>query len=99
MAAPLAALVVGAGLATGAYAVIDDGSAAPASKVIVVETPGPNATEIPGKDESATAAAISKSQSGELGGSKASSTGTSAQDAATALRTDPHGPASALHDR
>jgi hypothetical protein len=119
MAAPVAALIVGAGLATGAYAVIDDGAAAPASKVIVVETPGPNATEIPGKneaatasaispstaaeipgkDESATAAAISTSPGVELRGSKATSAGPSAEEAATARRTDPHGPASSLHNR
>ena len=38
MAAPVVALVVGAGVATGAYALIDNGDgAAVASKVIVVE--------------------------------------------------------------
>jgi len=60
MVAPVVALVVGAGVATGAYALIDDGSTVSgASKVIVVETPGPHATEIPGKNEAGTAAAIS----------------------------------------
>ena len=56
--APLVALVVGAGVATGAYALIDDGNSTTASKVIVVEQPGPNAAEIPGKNEANTAAAI-----------------------------------------
>ena|SRR5215213_165189 len=60
MVVPVVALVVGAGVATGAYALIDDGGTVTSpSKVIVVETPGPNATEIPGKNEAGTAAAIS----------------------------------------
>ena len=41
LVAPLVALLVGAGVATGAYALIDDGDiATQASKVIVVEQPG-----------------------------------------------------------
>ena len=115
MVAPVVALVVGAGVATGAYALIDDGSTVTApSKVIVVENPGPHAAQIPGKneartaaaispqtgvtavhDESATAAAISQSSGVELRGSKASTT---QQDAATELRTDPHGPAISLRN-
>jgi hypothetical protein len=65
--APLVALVVGAGAATGAYALIDNSNTAtlPAN-VIVVEKPGPHAAEIPGKNEAATAAAISP-QTGALG--------------------------------
>lgn len=59
---PLVALVVGAGVATGAYALIDDGGTTTASKVIVVEQPGPHAAEIPGKNEASTAAAISGPQ-------------------------------------
>ncbi|MBA3264709.1 MAG: hypothetical protein H0T69_20020 [Thermoleophilaceae bacterium] len=60
--APVVALVLGAAAATGAYTLIDNGDVtAPASKVIVVETPAPNAADIPGKNESATAAAISQS--------------------------------------
>ena len=59
LVAPLVALVVGAGVATGAYALIDNGDAT-SSNVIVVEKPGPHAAEIPGKNESATAAAISQ---------------------------------------
>jgi hypothetical protein len=62
LVAPLVALVLGAGVATGAYALIDDGNTTTASKVIVVEQPGPNAADIPGKNEAATAAAISGPQ-------------------------------------
>ena len=99
--APLVALLVGAGAATGAYALIDDGnSPAQAAKVIVVEAPGPNAADIPGKNEATTAAAISDSGGIELRGSKASAPSKQAfdaQSAAEAQRTDPHGPASFLH--
>lgn len=99
--APIVALLVGAGAATGAYALIDDGnSPAQAAKVIVVEQPGPNAADIPGKNEASTAAAISQSGGIELRGSKASAPSKQAfeaQSAAEALRTDPHGPASFLH--
>jgi hypothetical protein len=62
LVAPFVALVVGAGVATGAYALIDDGSTATSEKVIVVEQPGPNAANIPGKNEAGTAAAISGPQ-------------------------------------
>ena len=62
LVAPLVALVVGAGVATGAYALIDDGGTTTASKVIVVEQPGPHAADIAGKNEAATAAAISGPQ-------------------------------------
>jgi hypothetical protein len=102
--APLVALLVGAGAATGAYALIDDGnSPAQAAKVIVVETPGPHAADIPGKNEAGTAAAISPSSGIELRGSKASAPSKQAFDAASSRsaaaeqRTDPHGPASFLH--
>jgi hypothetical protein len=75
MAAPVVALVVGAGLATGAYALIDNTDiTTPASKVIVVETPGPHAADIPGKNESATAAAISQSSAAEIPGKDESAT-------------------------
>jgi len=58
LVAPLVALLVGAGVATGAYALIDNPDAT-SSQVIVVEQPGPHAAEIPGKNEAGTAAAIS----------------------------------------
>jgi hypothetical protein len=100
MLAPVVALLVGAGVATGAYALIDDSDgAAQASKVIVVEQPAANAGDIPGKNESATAAAISQTGGVELRGSKASATSKQAFDAAAERRTDPHGPASALRSR
>jgi hypothetical protein len=99
--APLVALIVGAGVATGAYALIDDGNgAAQASKVIVVERPAPGTADIPGKNEAATAAGISQSGGIELRGSKASATNQQsfdAQSAEEAQRTDPHGPANFLH--
>jgi hypothetical protein len=57
--APLVALLIGAGVATGAYALIDDNDVATqASKVIVVEQPAPGTADIPGKNEAGTAAAI-----------------------------------------
>jgi hypothetical protein len=98
--APLVALVVGAGVATGAYALIDDGNTATASKVIVVEQPGPHAADIAGKNEASTAAAITQQQGDlQLRGSKASDSGTSGgttADRAQELRQDPHGPAVSL---
>lgn len=104
LVAPLVALVVGAGVATGAYTLIDDGNTTTASKVIVVERPGPHAADIAGKNEAATAAAITQQPGGiELRGSKASQTGTqstgsSAADRAAEIRTDPHGPAISLRN-
>jgi hypothetical protein len=95
--APVVALLVGAGVATGAYALIDgNDGAAQASRVIVVEQPAPGTADIPGKDEAATAAAISESSGVELRGSKASATSTQAFDAAAEQRLDPHAPAVAL---
>ena len=98
--APLVALVVGAGVATGAYALIDDGNTATASKVIVVEQPGPHAADIAGKNEASTAAAITQQQGDlQLRGSKASDSGTSGGTTAgraQELRQDPHGPAVSL---
>jgi len=75
MAAPVVALVVGAAAATGAYALIDnsEGVTAP-SKVIVVETPAPNAADIPGKNEAATAAAISPQTSTAIPGKNEAAT-------------------------
>jgi hypothetical protein len=102
MVAPVVALVVGAGIATGTYALVDDGDrAAEASKVIVVEAPAPNSADIPGKDESATAAAISHSAGLEPRGSKASATSTQSVHTPTAaeqLRSDPRGPGISLRN-
>jgi fructose-specific component phosphotransferase system IIB-like protein len=86
---PLVTLVLGAAAATGAYALIDDKDAVGASKVIVVEQPSPNAADIPGKNESATAAAITQPGGVELRGSKASPTPES---------PDPHAPAVSLRN-
>jgi hypothetical protein len=88
---PLVTLLVGAAVATGAYALIDDNSTATATKTIVVEEPAPNAADIPGKNESATAAAISPSSGVELRGSKAAQSGTGEP-------TDPHAPAVSLRN-
>jgi hypothetical protein len=65
MIAPVVALVVGAAAATGTYALIDNGDDAiqAASKVIVVETPAQHSADIPGKNEAATATAISPTPS------------------------------------
>jgi hypothetical protein len=85
LVAPLVALVVGAGVATGAYALIDDGGTTTASKVIVVEQPGPHAAEIPGKNEANTAAAISGQSAGtDIVGKDESAT-------AAAISKQPHG--------
>jgi hypothetical protein len=85
MVAPLVALVVGAGVATGAYALIDNNDATTSSKVIVVEQPGPHAAEIPGKNEANTAAAIAgQSAVTEIPGKRESAT-------AAAISKQPHG--------
>ena len=88
MVAPVAALLVGAGVATGAYALIDDGnSATQPAKVIVVEQPAQGSAAIPGKNEAATAAA--------LAGTAASSRAARrrAPLVVEQLRADPHGTA------
>jgi len=76
MMAPVVALALGAAAATGAYALIDDGDvgATQAAKVIVVETPTPGSADIPGKSESATAAAITRSAPAEIPGKSESVT-------------------------
>ena len=58
LVAPLVALLVGAVVATGAYALIYDGGTTTQSKFIVVERPSPSTADIPGKNEAGTAAAI-----------------------------------------
>ncbi len=74
MAAPLVALLVGAGIATGAYALIDNTDTTTSSRVIVVEQPSPNAADIPGKNESATAAAIAPPTAATIPGKNESAT-------------------------
>jgi hypothetical protein len=80
MVAPLVALVIGAGAATGAYALLDDDGASAASgttKVIVAE-PVQTGSGTAAKDEAAVAAAVGQVGGGaELRGSKASQYGTS----------------------
>ena len=84
--APLVALLVGAGAATGAYALIDDGnSPTQAAKVIVVEQPGPHAADIAGKNEAATAAAISQT-SGIAGKDEAATAAAISQTSGVELR-------------
>ena len=65
MVVPAVALVIGAAAATGVYALIDNGGEAiqAATRVIVVETPAQHSADIPGKNETATAAAISPTAS------------------------------------
>lgn len=61
MLAPFVALVIGAAAATGAYALIDNGDPVVqgATRLIVVQTPAQHSADIPGKNEAATAVAIS----------------------------------------
>jgi hypothetical protein len=61
MVVPVVALLVGAAVATATYALIDSGDDAiqAATKVIVVDTPAQHSADIPGKNEAASAAAIS----------------------------------------
>jgi hypothetical protein len=82
---PLIALVVGAGAATGAYALIDDGGASASStKYVVLDQ-----NAFPGKDEAATGAAISTSSSSgvQLRGSKASATGSTSSSSSDSSST------------
>jgi hypothetical protein len=58
----VAALVLGAGVAIGAYALIDDGGTQ-STQYIVVEQPAQGSADIPGKNEAATAAAIGSGSS------------------------------------
>ena len=93
--------LVGAGVATGAYALIDDGnSATQPAKVIVVEQPAQGSAAIPGKNEAATAAALAGTSGIEPRGSKASATGVPSGivSADEQLRTDPHGTAISLRN-
>jgi hypothetical protein len=71
---PLVTLLVGAAVATGAYALIDDNGTSTATKTIVVEQPAPNAADIPGKNEASTAAAIAGSGAATIPGKDEAST-------------------------
>jgi hypothetical protein len=110
----LIALAVGALVATGTYALIDDtDGGTQATKYIVVEQQAQGSAEIPGKNEAATAAAISP-QTGLASPDEAATaaaispeTGIASRDeaggipspsAGAALRTDPHGPAISLRN-
>ena len=84
--APLVALVVGAGVATGAYALIDDGNSTQASKVIVVEQPAHGSAAIPGKNEANTAAAISHSGSTAISGKDEAATAAAITQSGIELR-------------
>jgi hypothetical protein len=105
---PLVTLLVGAAIATGAYALIDDSSTATATKTIVVEQPGPNAADIPGKNESATAAAVSGSSAVIPGHDESDTASAISQSSGVELRgskasasaepTDPHAPAVSLRN-
>ena len=108
---PLVTLVVGAAIATGAYALIDDDGTATATKTIVVESPGPNAADIPGKNEASTAASITPSQAADIPGKNESATaaalsqssgvelrGSKASQSGTAESADPHAPAVSLRN-
>jgi hypothetical protein len=101
LVAPLIALIVGAGAATGAYALIDDnGSTATSTKYVVVDrsaSSGPNeaataaaiSTSVSsGPNEATTAAAISPSDSGvQLRGSKASASGSTSSSSSNSSST------------
>jgi hypothetical protein len=68
VAVPLVALVLGAAAATGAYALIDDGTIdlqPSTSKVIVVDKPAQPAQGVAVKHEAATAAAIAVNPVGQ----------------------------------
>jgi hypothetical protein len=114
MLAPFVALVIGAAAATGAYALIDNGDAViqGATRLIIVETPAQHSADIPGKNEAATAVAISPTLSvsatdeartaaavSQSGGSEPrGSRAAIAGEAQSELRNDPHGMASLLRN-
>jgi hypothetical protein len=86
MLAPLVALVIGAAVATGTYALIDNGDAIQAStRLIVVETPAQHSADIPGKNEAVTAVAITPTP-GVAGPDEASTAAALSQPSGTAPR-------------
>jgi hypothetical protein len=67
LVAPVVALIVGAGVATGAYALLDDdnaGSPAAATKVIVAEPPVQPGDGVAAKNEAGVAAAVGQAFAG-----------------------------------
>ena len=67
MVAPVVALLVGAGVATGAYALLDDDKAGfgpPTTRVIVAEQPAQPGAGVAAKNEAGVAAAIGASAVG-----------------------------------
>jgi hypothetical protein len=84
--APLVALVVGAGVATGVYALVDDSATSGASKVIVVEQPAQGSSAIPGKNEATTAAAISHTGTASIPGKDESATAAAITQSGIELR-------------
>ena len=84
LAAPVAALAVGAAVATGAWALIDNETVIQEpAQVIVLDTPAPAGPGLSAKNEAATAAAVASAPALELRGSKASATGTSSTETDT----------------
>ena len=84
LAAPVAALAVGAAVATGAWALIDNETVIQEpAQVIVLDTPAPAGPGLSAKNEAATAAALASAPALELRGSKASATGTSSTETDT----------------
>jgi hypothetical protein len=113
--APLVALLVGAGIAVGGYALLDDeATVQTADKVVFVDTPGPG-DGVRGLDDTANASTTIAqpkvvvpymshglgTQSGEVKheGSTAAAIGAGSQTQDTAIPTDPHGTAVQLHQR
>ena len=88
MLAPMVALLIGAAVATGTYALIDNGDAAiqASTRLIVVETPAQHSADIPGKNEAATAAAINPTLS-VAGTDEASTAAEVSQSSATEAST------------
>jgi hypothetical protein len=91
LAAPVAALAVGAAVATGAWALIDNETTLvqEPAQVIVLDTPAPAGPGLSAKNEAATAAALASAPALELRGSKASATGTSSTETETDTDSGP----------
>jgi hypothetical protein len=111
--APLLALLLGAGLAVGGYALVDDQNGTQVQEeVVFVDLPGPG-QGVRGIDDMATSTSatpnvipyLSQGQGSQtLDGpsakhesSTAGAIGSGGQDSDTAIASDPHGPAAQLH--